>query len=76
MDNSLQYTVFKYICLGTGYCFLGVKLSGREADHSPPSNAEVQNAWSYTSIPQYIFLAWCLVKSTGNNFPLSLPKPI
>jgi len=22
---------------------------GREADHSPPSSAEVKNAWSYTS---------------------------
>jgi hypothetical protein len=30
---------------------LGVKPSGREADHSPPSSAEVKNAWSYTSTP-------------------------
>jgi hypothetical protein len=30
---------------------LGVKRSGREADHSPPSSAEVKNAWSYTSTP-------------------------
>jgi hypothetical protein len=28
-----------------------VKGPGREADHSPPSSAEVKNAWSYTSIP-------------------------
>jgi hypothetical protein len=34
----------------------GVKWSGREADHSPPSCAEVKNGWSYTS------MAWCLVK--------------
>jgi hypothetical protein len=27
----------------------GVKWLGREADHSPPSSAEVNNAWSYTS---------------------------
>jgi hypothetical protein len=27
---------------------LGVKRPGREADHSPPSSAEVKNAWSYT----------------------------
>jgi hypothetical protein len=26
-----------------------VKLSGREADHSHPSNAEVRNAWSCAS---------------------------
>jgi hypothetical protein len=29
---------------------LGIKRPGREADHSPPSSAEV-NAWSYTSTP-------------------------
>jgi hypothetical protein len=29
----------------------GVKRPGREADHSPPSSAEVKNAWSYTSTP-------------------------
>jgi len=38
-----------------------VKRPGREADHSPPSDAEV-NAWSYTSTPPYVFMAWCLVK--------------
>jgi hypothetical protein len=35
----------------------GVKRPGREADHSPPSSAEVKNAWRYTSIPQYVFMA-------------------
>jgi hypothetical protein len=30
---------------------LGVKRMGREAAHSPPSIAEAQNAWSYTSTP-------------------------
>jgi hypothetical protein len=45
-----------------GTLSLGVKRSRREADHSSPSNAEVKNAWSYTSIPQYAFMAWCLVK--------------
>jgi hypothetical protein len=41
---------------------LGVKRLGREADHSPPTSAEVKNAWSYTSTPQYVFMAWYLVK--------------
>jgi hypothetical protein len=27
----------------------GVKWPGREADHSPPSSAEIMNAWSYIS---------------------------
>jgi hypothetical protein len=30
---------------------LEVKQPGREADHLPPSNAEVKNAWCYTSTP-------------------------
>jgi hypothetical protein len=33
-----------------GALSLGIKRPGREADHSPPSSAEV-NEWSYTSTP-------------------------
>jgi hypothetical protein len=40
-----------------GALSLGTKRPGCEADHSPPSSAEVKNAWSYTSIPQYTFMA-------------------
>jgi hypothetical protein len=35
--------------VGITNSFPGVKRPGREADHSPPSSAEVKNAWSYTS---------------------------
>jgi hypothetical protein len=35
----------------TGAISLGVKRPGREAYHSPPSSAEVKDAWSYTSTP-------------------------
>jgi hypothetical protein len=35
----------------TGALSLGVKRPGREADHSPPSSADVKNAWRYTSTP-------------------------
>jgi hypothetical protein len=45
---------------------LGVERPGREADHSFPSRAEVKNEWSYTSTPQYVFMAWCLVKHRDN----------
>jgi hypothetical protein len=38
----------------SGALTLGIKRSGREADHSPPSSAEVKNAWSYTSTPQIL----------------------
>jgi hypothetical protein len=48
-----------------GALSLGVKRPGCEAEHSPPSSAEV-NAWSYTSTPQYVFMAWCLVKHRDN----------
>jgi hypothetical protein len=49
-----------------GALSLEVKRLGREADHSPPSSAEVKNAWSYTFTPQYVFMAWCLVKHRNN----------
>jgi hypothetical protein len=34
-----------------GALSLGVKRPEREADHSPPSSAEVKFSWSYTSTP-------------------------
>jgi len=40
----------------------GLKWPGHEADHSPLSGAEVNNVWSYTFTPPYVFIAWCLVK--------------
>jgi hypothetical protein len=52
--------------MGTRGSFPGVQRPGREADHSPPSSAEVKNAWSYTSTLQYAFMAWCLVKHRDN----------
>jgi hypothetical protein len=44
---------------------LKVKRPGNEADHSPPSSAEVKNAWSYTSTLPYVFMALYLVKHRG-----------
>jgi hypothetical protein len=46
--------------------FLRAKRSGREADHSPPSSAEVNNAWSYTSTDPDALMAWYLVKHSDN----------
>jgi hypothetical protein len=45
---------------------LWIKRPGCKADHSRPSRAEVKNGWSYTSIPPYVFMAWCLVKYRDN----------
>jgi hypothetical protein len=39
----------------------GAKRSGREADHSLPSSAEVKNAMSYTSTSPSVFMSWSLV---------------
>jgi len=36
--------------MGTAGIYTGVKWPGREADHSPPSRIEVNNAWSYISL--------------------------
>jgi hypothetical protein len=45
--------------LSNGYRGLtpGVKRQGCDADHSPPTNAEVKKMWIYTSTPSYAFMA-------------------
>jgi hypothetical protein len=35
---------------------------GPKADYSPPSSADVKNAWLYTSTPPSAFMAGCLIK--------------
>jgi len=37
--------------MGTGGSYPGVKRPERDADHSSLSGAEVNDAWSYTSLP-------------------------
>jgi len=61
---SLHYCIQS--SLVPGALSVGVKRPGREADHSPTFSAEVKNVWSYTSTPQYVFMAWCLVKHWEN----------
>jgi hypothetical protein len=41
----------------SGALYSGVKRPGREADHSPPTSAEVKKTWVYTSTPSYAFMA-------------------
>jgi len=45
----------------------GIKHPRCETEHSPPTSAEVKSAWSYNSIPPYIFMAWDL--TTGTTLP-------
>jgi hypothetical protein len=62
MGNTIRIYVSEVGWEDTRALSLGIKRLGREADHSPPSSAEVKNAWKYSSIPQYAFMAWCLVE--------------
>jgi hypothetical protein len=51
---------------------LGVKQMGCEADHSPPSTAEVKKEWSYTSIP--LTSTWHSTSLiTRDNFSFTIP---
>jgi hypothetical protein len=43
--------------MGTRGSFPAVMRPDREADYSPLSSADVKNAWSYTSTPQYVVTA-------------------
>jgi hypothetical protein len=45
--------------LSSGYrgSFPGLKRQGREADHSPPTSAEIKKMWIYTSTFPYAFIA-------------------
>jgi hypothetical protein len=42
---------------GGGGISPGVKRPGREADHSPPTSAEVKKTLIYTFTPPYVFMA-------------------
>jgi hypothetical protein len=35
----------------------GIKRTGLEADHSPPTSTEVKKTWIYTATPTYAFMA-------------------
>jgi hypothetical protein len=56
--------------VGTGALSPRVNRPGCEGDHSPPSSADVTNAWSYASLPPHIFMAWCLVQIQLYLFPV------
>jgi hypothetical protein len=44
----------------------GVKRQVYESDNSPPSNAELKNAWIYISTTPYVLMMWCLIKHRDN----------
>jgi hypothetical protein len=52
----------------SGALSLRLKRPDREVDHSSPPSAEVKNAWSSTTTPQYSFMMWCSVKAQGQPY--------
>jgi hypothetical protein len=58
--------------MGTGSCFPGLKWPGREADHSPPTSAEVKKMWIYTSTLPYAFMGQCLISYAQGKLYLTL----
>lgn len=57
---ALECTHFPVQCVPD--FFQGVYRLRREVNHSPPSTAEINNQWIFTSTPLYTFKAW-----TGKN---------
>jgi hypothetical protein len=49
-----------------GALSVGVKRPAHEADHSPPSSAEIEECVELYLHSQYAFMAWCLVKHRDN----------
>jgi hypothetical protein len=52
-----------------GCCFPGGRATGSR-NFSPLPRVKIKNAWSYTSAPAYVFMAWCLIKH-GDNASVS-----
>jgi hypothetical protein len=63
---------FHYYYYCTRGPFPGRKRPGLEADHSTHLVPRSENKRSYTSTPQYVFMALCSAKSTGTASPLPL----
>jgi hypothetical protein len=43
--------------VGTRGCVSGGKVAGLEAGHSPPTIADINKTWIYTSTPPYVLVA-------------------
>jgi hypothetical protein len=79
-EEAENFSVFHRVQTGSGvhtaFCPMVTagffpRVKRRETENSSPSSAEVKNAWLYTSNPQYVFMAWCLVKHS-ENFTFSI----
>jgi hypothetical protein len=64
--NSVYFPTQPPIQWVPGDLSLGLKRPEREDDHPSPSGTAIKNEWSYTSTPEYVSMAWCLVKHRDN----------
>ena len=49
LDKTQTCDQNSFLCNGYQISFPGLKGTGRDSGHSPPSSAQVKNEWSYTS---------------------------
>jgi hypothetical protein len=68
MVSTYNNTITQYFCICVppiqrvpGNLSPELKQPGREADHSPPTSVQVKKSWTYTFIPPYVFMAWCII---------------
>jgi hypothetical protein len=53
--------------MGIGTFIIGeIKGPGHELGRSPPSTGSIKKAWSYSSVPSDVFMAWYLIKAMSN----------
>jgi hypothetical protein len=60
--------------LDNGGSFPEGKVAGCETNQSLPSSIGVKNAWSYPTIPPYIFMVWWSGPSTGHLEELKVER--
>jgi hypothetical protein len=64
--------------MGTGSCFSGGKAAGAWSWPLTSIKCRGQEWWSYTSIPPYIFMVWCVIhREQGQLYvlPFCLSRP-
>jgi hypothetical protein len=69
MAKLLLYPSFQTTCLMVegSLSLKRVKWLKHEADHSPPSNAEIKEVYSYESAPTYTFIAQYIIMQNGEQ---------
>jgi hypothetical protein len=54
------------------WSFRGIKRTGHQAYHSPPSGSRTENSWSFAFTHPFIFMAWCVIVLRTRFLPCSV----